>query len=105
MDDLSISRQSTFLRNWRKFKKLSQEAAAESLEIKQGTLSKIERGQLPYNQDFLEKAALVYGCDASDLLAVDPLAPRETDVVKLFRRATPEVKRIVETILRTGTGG
>lgn len=84
---------------------MSQEKAAAALDIKQGTLSKTERGLLPYNQDFLERAAVVYGCDASDLLAIDPMAPRETDVVKLFRRATPEVKRIVETILRTGTGG
>lgn len=100
----AASRQPTFLRNWRKFRKLSQEAASARLNIKQGTLSKIERGELPYNQDFLEQAAIAYLADsASDLLAIDPLRPRETDVIKLFRRASPEVQRIVETILKTGT--
>lgn len=102
----SVSRQPTFLRNWRKFRKLSQEAASARLGIKQGTLSKIERGELPYNQDFLEQAAIAYRADAAaDLLSIDPLRPRETDVIKLFRVASPEVQRIIETILKTGTSG
>lgn len=51
---------------------MNQEDAAGRLGIKQGTLSKIERGELPYNQDFLEQAARAYGCDVEDLLAVRP---------------------------------
>lgn len=65
----------TFLREWREFRGLTQQEATERLEIEQPTLSKIERGLTPYNQDLLERAALAYGCDPSDLLNIDPLAP------------------------------
>lgn len=63
-----------FLRQWRDHKGLSQEEAAERAEIDRTTLSKIERGLVPYNQDLLERLALAYGCDASDLISVNPVA-------------------------------
>ncbi len=104
--DRAKTRKKTFLRQWRKKRNMSQADAAERLEIEQGTLSKIERGLLPYNQDFLEAAALIYGAhEPSDLLSIDPTEPRETDVVRLLRRASPEARRIIETILRSGTDG
>lgn len=68
-------RTKTFLKEWRKFRDLSQEVASDRLEVDKATLSRIERGESPYNQDFLEKMALAYGCDPSDLLTVNPLAP------------------------------
>ena len=101
-----ISRQPTFLRQWRDYRGLSQTQASDRLGIKQGTLSKIERGVLPYNQDFLEAAALAYGAyEPADLLTIDPTQPRETDIVRMFRQASPEAQRIIETILRSGTKG
>lgn len=69
------TRAKTFLKEWREFRSLTQEEAAERLEIDRTTLSKIERREVPYNQDFLERAALAYGCDASDLLSINPTAP------------------------------
>ena len=99
-------RSRTFLREWRKVRHLTQIQAAERVGIRQSTLSKIERGQLPYDQDFLERAALAYGAhEAADLLTIDPTLPRETDILHLFRHAPPEAKRIVTLILRTGTSG
>jgi transcriptional regulator with XRE-family HTH domain len=95
------SRKPTFLREWRKFRKMSQAVACERMGIvKQGTLSKIERGELPYNQDFLEQAALAYGCDAVDLIAVNPL---QTDSLKsifsILRTAPPETQRRVIVVI------
>jgi transcriptional regulator with XRE-family HTH domain len=100
------SRSRTFLKEWRKVRHLTQIQAAERVGIRQSTLSKIERGQLPYDQDFLERAALAYGAhEAADLLTIDPTLPRETDIIHLFRHAPPEAKRIIALILRTGTSG
>lgn len=100
------SRSRTFLRHWRKLNKLSQEKAAERIGIDYTTLGRIERGILPYNQDFLERAALAYGADdPGDLLTINPMEPRETDIVKLFRRASPEIQQAAMAVLRTGTDG
>jgi transcriptional regulator with XRE-family HTH domain len=45
-------------------------------------VSRVETGDSPYDQDFLEKAALAYGCDPEDLLAIDPTIP--VDPLKLI---------------------
>lgn len=101
------ARQKTFLREWRKYFGISQDDAASRVEIDRTTLSKIERGQLPYNQDFLEKLALAYGCDAADFLNVNPLAPDPPRLVwGALKKASPEKQaeawRIVEALLKAG---
>lgn len=95
-----------FLRQWRKFRKLSQETAAERVDVSRTTLGRIEKGELPYNQDFLERLAFAYGCDVSDLLTTDPLKPDPPRLVyDRLRKAPASVQRqaleIIEALLRT----
>jgi transcriptional regulator with XRE-family HTH domain len=97
----------TFLREWRKFKKLSQEEAADRIGTTQGNLSKIERRDLPYNQDFLEKAALAYGCDPEDLISINPIKPDAPRLVyNKLRQASPAMQKraidILEALLKAG---
>lgn len=61
-----------FLRQWRNHKGLSQEEAADRADIDRSTLSRIEAGAVPYNQDLLERLALAYGCDPQDLITINP---------------------------------
>lgn len=61
------------LREWRKYRNLTQQQAAESLEIDYTTLSRIERGLIPYDQRLLEAAAELYGCDPADIVMRNPL--------------------------------
>ena len=99
-------RQRTYFREWRlHHDKLKQYEAAEALEIDSSTLSRLESGESPYDQDMLEKMALLYGCDPGDLLAINPSLPQETDVVKRFRQASPEIQSAIKRILGTGTEG
>lgn len=87
------SRNRTFLRAWRKYKKLTQEEAASRVDVDRTTLLRIEKGEIPYNQDFLEKLALAYGCDVSDLLTVDPLSPNPPKLIfDRIRAAPPEIQ-------------
>lgn len=70
------------------------------------TIGKIERGILPYNQDFLERAALAYGCEPHELLALNPLAPKPPTLIWDRLRDYPEhVQRqaaaIVEAFLKS----
>lgn len=99
------NRQRTFLREWRQYFDINQDEAAARVGIDRTTLSKIERGQLPYNQDFLERLAVAYGCEAVDFLQTNPLAPEPPRLVwDALKKASPEKQaeawRIVEALLK-----
>lgn len=80
-----------FLREWREFRQLTQETAAERLGMDRSNLSRIERGAVPYSQALLENAASAYSCEPWDLLNVNPLKEREVvDLTAILRQATPE---------------
>lgn len=64
----------TFLRAWRQFRGMTQEQAAEPLNMSPENLGKIERGLVPYDQRLLEAAAELYRCEPADLLTRDPNA-------------------------------
>lgn len=61
-----------FLREWRKYRGFSLEVAASAIGITHATLSRIERGKLPYNQIQLEGLAHLYQCTTAELLSRDP---------------------------------
>lgn len=73
-------RQRHFIREWRKFRGKTQEDAAEFLGADQSTVSNLERGKTPYDQDVLERLAVFYGCDPEDLLSNNPFS---TDLLKV----------------------
>jgi len=100
-------RAATHLRAWRKFRHLSRDAAAERVDIDGTTLGRIERGELPYNQDFLERIALVYGCEPSDILNIDPLKPDPPRLVyDRLRAANKDVQdramAVLDALLKAG---
>jgi transcriptional regulator with XRE-family HTH domain len=95
------------MRHWRKYKGLTQTQAGERVDIDQATLGRIERGVLPYNQDLLERLALAYGCDVSDLLEIDPLKPDPPRLVyEKLRHAPPAMQKraieVLEALLKAG---
>ena len=87
-----------FFKEWREFRGLTQEEAADQMGIMDRTnLSRLERGQAPYGQKALEAAARVYSCKPWDILNVNPLMQGEPvdrsdlgDLGELFTDATPE---------------
>lgn len=102
-----VKRGPTYLRAWRKFRKLTGEEVAERLDIDRTTISRIERGLYPYNQDFLEKAATLYGCEPEDLLMIDPLKPDPPKLVyDRLRAVDPVMQRraldVLEALLKAG---
>ena len=81
-----------YLREWRKASGLTLEQAADRVEraseaiadagpavrpisMTHATLSRIERGKLPYNQVLLELLARVYKTDCASLIMRDPTEP------------------------------
>ena len=100
-----FKRTRTFLKEWRKHRLLTQEQAAERFDLDQSTLSRIERGVTPYDQDFLEAAAYAYRCTPADLLMRNPLDKDSIwSIADNLRKAAPRdrarVVAVVETLLK-----
>lgn len=96
-----------FIREWRKHRGLTLERLAERLETSAASLSRIENGDQPYTQDFLEAVADALGTDPASLIMRDPSS---TDAIwSLWDRAKPaerrQIEEVVKAILRTGTDG
>lgn len=62
----------TKLRAWRVWRKMDLEDLADAMSFNIGTLSQIENGVRRYNQDVLEKAALVLRVPVSFLIDRNP---------------------------------
>jgi transcriptional regulator with XRE-family HTH domain len=97
----------TYLRQWRKLRKLTLAKASERVDIDGTTLGRIERGELPYNQDFLERLAHAYGCDPADFLNIDPLKPDPPRLVYSRLQSAPHdvqvrALAVLEALLKAG---
>lgn len=96
-----------YIREWRKFRELTQEQLAERIGITKSYLSKIESGKKRYDQPFLEAAAVALRCEPADLIIRDPSDPDGIwsiwDQLRPLERA--QVVEIAKTLKRTGTEG
>lgn len=64
-----------FFREWRTFRGLSQERAAELIGIDRTSLGRIENGKQIYSEPVVEAMANAYQCDPNDLFVRDPNDP------------------------------
>ena len=100
------ARRRTFIREWREYRGLSQEALGERLETSGASISRIENGTQPYTQDTLEALADALMTDPASLLMRNPDDPEA--IWSLWDAARPgERKMIVDiarTVTKTGTG-
>jgi len=107
------TRRPTFIRAWRQRRELTLSQVADRLSVElevnisEGQLSRIERGETPYGQDILEALAIVLRCEPADLIMRDPTQP---DAIWSLLDALKPVERlqaveIIKALQRTGTGG
>lgn len=104
---METERGSTFLRAWRKHRGLSIEDAAARVDTTGATLSRIERGIQPYNQDLLEKLAALYSCDVAELLARDPEAGQQIWSIwdHATRQQREQIVSVAEALVSYRAGG
>lgn len=107
-DTMCMGKRKTFLREWRKHRGKTLVQVAEHLHMTHGNLSRIERGQVPYNEDLLDALADLYMCAPVDLLIRNPLEPES--IWSLWDRAQPgerqQIVAVAEALIqRTGTSG
>jgi len=61
-----------FFQEWRKHRGLTQQQVADRMCATRSSVSRRERGQVSYSQDYLEVLADVLQTDASSLILRDP---------------------------------
>jgi transcriptional regulator with XRE-family HTH domain len=101
------ARRRTYIKQWRVFRGLSQEALGERLGTSGGSISRIENGQQPYTQDTLEALADALMTDPASLLMRNPTD--EDAIWSVWENAKEGDRRkivdIAKTIIgKTGTG-
>jgi transcriptional regulator with XRE-family HTH domain len=90
-------RHPTFIRQWRKFRGLTQTRLADRIGMSNGNLSEIENGNTAYTQETLEVLADALQCTPADLLMRDPTDPE--GIWSLWDQAKPaERLRIIEVV-------
>lgn len=103
----TATRHRTFFREWRKYRGMTLDTAAEISGISIGNISAMERGAQGYTQDGLEALATTYRCEPAQLIMVDPT--RDDAIWSIWEKAkTGDRQKIVDiakTIVgKTGTG-
>ena len=91
-----MARKATFMRQWRQHRGKKLVPVAEHLHMSHSQLSRIERGEQPYNQELLEALADLYMCDVVDLLIRDPSEPE--GMWTLWDTAKPGERRQIEAV-------
>lgn len=61
-----------YLQEWRELKGIGQQEAATAINLSRTMLSKIENGENPYQQQYVEGLARFYKCSPSELIGKDP---------------------------------
>lgn len=113
-----------FLREWRQHRGFSLERVAEQVEaisaerliadpdhrtmsMTHATLSRIERGLIPYNQHLLEVLADIYQTDCASLIMRDPSAPDA--IWSIWEQLRPpervQMVEIGKALLKAARGG
>lgn len=95
-----------FIKEWRKFRGLTQEQLAERIGVAVSTISQLETMKQGYSQPTLEAIADALGCEPADLLMRNPGQPNEIWSIweTLDQPQKIQAVRILETFKKTGTG-
>lgn len=101
----SAARRKNFFREWRKYRGLTLEQAAERAGMTAGNLSAMERGAQGYTQAGLEALAGAYNTEPGMLLNVDPT--KDDAMWSIWDKAKPGERRMIidlaKTVVKTGT--
>lgn len=93
-----LKRRPAFIKQWRKFRKVTQAALAEAVGMSEGNLSNIENGKQPYIQDHLEAIARILHCEVADLILRNPQEPE--GIQAMWSRAKPEQRQQIAKLIR-----
>lgn len=100
-------RRRTFIREWRKFRGMTQEQLADRLGWSVSNVSQLEQARQGYSQEGLEALAEALDCDVGQLLMVDPT--KDDAMWSIWEKAQSGERKMIinvaKSIVKTGTGG
>lgn len=93
------------LKEWRKHRLLTMQAFADRMGVSLAVVSRIERGQQGYRQEYLERAAEVLRTDVASLIMRDPNDP-DGPVLERLQELDPTSRAaalsMLDALLRRG---
>lgn len=95
--DKSPIHKPTFVREWRKFRRMTLDDLSTAACIDKGNLSKMERGLLQYNQETLERLAAALKTDTASLIERDPTD--NPPIWTMWDKADREQRRQIEGVV------
>lgn len=87
-----------YVREWRKYRGLTQERLAERTPFSTGAISQLETGRTKYTQDILEAIAEALDCRPGDLISRNPLV--EGEIFYLFSDLPDDKKKFALKMLQ-----
>jgi transcriptional regulator with XRE-family HTH domain len=95
---------SQYFKEWRKFRGLTQEAAADLTGLARAYISQLESEAKRHNADILDKFAAAYMCEPWELIGKNPLAPDDaSDIVGIWDHIPARNRQQARQILETFT--
>jgi transcriptional regulator with XRE-family HTH domain len=95
-----------FLREWRKFRHMTQQELADAVGTSKTVVSEMERGNLQLSPKWLRKFAPVLRTQPGHILDHDPES-LDTDIIDIWahipERDKDTARRVLESFRRTGT--
>lgn len=95
-----------FLKEWREYRNLTQDALAERVGMTQGMVSHLETGRVPWNGQHLDILAEALMCEPADLIMRNPMDPEAP--WSIWETLEPPQRRqaieIMKALKRAGTG-
>jgi len=96
------ARRRIFVKEWRKFRGLTQEQLAERVGLVVSNVSQLEQGRQGYSQEGLESIADALQCDPGQLLNVDPT--QGDGIWSLWEVAKPAERQMIVNIAKQVVG-
>jgi transcriptional regulator with XRE-family HTH domain len=97
-----MAAQRQYIKEWRKYRGLTQEQLAERIGIARSYLTKIERGDRRWDQPFLEAAAEALRCEPGDIIMRNPT---DTEAIwTIWDRLTPPERIRAVAVLKAMKG-
>jgi transcriptional regulator with XRE-family HTH domain len=95
-----------FLREWRKFRKMTQQELADKLDTSKSVISDMERGNLQLSPKWARRIAPILETQPGYLLDHDP-EELNTDIIDIWAhipdRDKEQAARVLRSFVRTGT--
>lgn len=92
-----------FIKEWRKYRGLTQEQLGGRLDVSTSHISQIERGTINYTRETLEAIAYALQCEPADLLGRDPSQP-DYQLWKIITGLKPEQQEQALRVVRALAG-